>query len=146
MKVVKWNPWNWTEKKCSNFRKWVWIGSARLVVGPKKLPTPRVLRFSEDLHCQKLLLTNILGGDTLQLFTGACSPEHQVRIISTQGTVTFWWCQTFISISWTVFVLRNMFPKSYWSIIIGKTNVRKPIGASRNFERTRNLGSGLRVV
>ena len=50
------------------------------MVGPEKLPTPRVLLFSEDLHNQKSFLSNILGGDTLQLGTGASSPNRGIPV------------------------------------------------------------------
>lgn len=42
------------------------MGNVRFFEGPAKLPTQRVYRFSEDLHTQKLLLSKILRGDTIQ--------------------------------------------------------------------------------
>ena len=52
------------------FPKWLWIGGARLEVRPKKFTTQRVLRFSKDLHTQKVLLSNILGGVRVELRPG----------------------------------------------------------------------------
>ena len=68
--MVNSNSWNCLEKKSMDFRKWSVLEHCVRYDGPQNCYNPRVLCFFRKLGCQKLIRTNILGGDRVQLCPG----------------------------------------------------------------------------
>ena len=117
-----------------DFQKWSVLRQYCWLNGAQNCYATRVLCFLRKLGCQKLICTNILGGDRVRLCPGRISNSYDLQTKYNDFLVVAIIETDHLS----CFSFRNTFPKSHRSIMISKNRHSRPNWRKLKFRANTN--------